>query len=369
MPVPFFDLREQAAGIRDELRVAADRVIDSGIYALGPEVEAFEREFAVACGARYCVGVNSGTSAIHVALLSLGIGSGDEVITSPFTFVATVAAIRCSGARPVFADVDRETLLLDPDAVERRITSRTRAIVPVHLYGQPAPVARMLAIARASGVAVVEDAAQAHGATLEDHPVGAIGDVGCFSFYASKNLGALGEGGALVTNDHKVARTARSIRDWGQSRKYIHDGIGFNYRMDAIQGAFLRVKLRYLDEWVRARRRLASRYAARLPCGVTPIATREHVRHAYHLYVVRIPHRERVRALLEEAGIGTAIHYPTPVHLQPAYSDLGWGKGDLPVAEHAAREVLSLPLWPEMPDQWVDVVADELAQAVVGEGG
>jgi dTDP-4-amino-4,6-dideoxygalactose transaminase len=347
--IPFVDLKIQYQAIRAEIEPAVARVLGSGQYVLGDEVSAFEREFAAYTGAAHCVAVNSGTSALHLALLAAGIGPGDEVITVPFTFVATVAAIGYTGARAVLVDIDPVTFTIDVRRIEAAITPRTKAILPVHLYGQPAAMEPILEIAHRHGLTVIEDAAQAHGAEYKGRRVGGIGDQGCFSFYPGKNLGACGEGGAVVTNDPDVAHTLRMLRDWGAERKYHHVLKGFNYRMEALQGAILRVKLRHLEGWTEARRSRAARYDDLLKgCGVDTPAALAHNRHVYHVYAVCHPQRNDLQQILNARGVQTGIHYPIPVHLQPAYADLGYRAGSFPHAERAAAEVLSLPMFPEL---------------------
>ncbi|HKY31126.1 MAG TPA: DegT/DnrJ/EryC1/StrS family aminotransferase [Candidatus Polarisedimenticolia bacterium] len=363
MTIPFMDLKSQHRPLRAELEAAVSRVLESGHFVLGEEVEAFEKEFAAAIGARHAVAVSSGTAALHLALLAAGVGPGDEVITVPFTFVASVSAIWQAGARPVLADVDPATFTLDPSRAEAAISPRTRAILPVHLYGQPADMEPLLEMARRRGIAVVEDAAQAHGASVRGRPAGTMGDLGCFSFYPSKNLGACGEGGLITTQSGELAARARMLRDWGQREKYRHDIKGFNARMDGIQGAILRVKLRRLRAWTEARRALAARYD-RLLAGlsVSTPAVREGAGHVYHLYTIRAPRRDGLRQALAARGIGTGLHYPVPVHLQPAWADLGHVSGAFPESERAAREVLSLPLYAEMPEEHVDRVAEAVRE-------
>lgn len=362
--IPFLDLKAQYVTIRDEIDVAIRGVLESTEFVLGSEVDAFEKEFAAYCRTRHGVGVNSGTSALHLAMLAAGIGPGDEVITVPLTFVATTAAIGYTGARPVFVDVDPESLTIDVGRIEQAITPRTKAIVPVHLYGQPADMDPILEIARARGLCVIEDAAQAHGAEYKGRRIGSLGDMGCFSYYPGKNLGAYGEGGMVVTDNPEYNRTLRMLRDWGAERKYDHVLRGYNYRMDGIQGAILRVKLRHLERWTEARRELASRYD-RLLAGaavVTPYRGHADCRHVYHLYAIRVARRAALQQALHRQGIGTGIHYPTPVHLLPAYADLGHRRGDFPHAEAAAAEVLSLPLYPEMSISQCEEVAAAVRQ-------
>jgi dTDP-4-amino-4,6-dideoxygalactose transaminase len=363
--IPYLDLNAQHADLREEITAAIGRVFDSGQFVLGEEVEAFEQEFAAYLGVRHAIAVNSGTSALHLALLASHIGPGDEVITVPFTFVATAAAICYTGARPVFVDIDPRSFTMAVDQIAGAITPRTRAIMPVHLYGQPADMDPILEIAARHGLQVIEDAAQAHGAEYKGRRVGAIGDLACFSFYPGKNLGACGEGGMVVTNDAARAQTMRQLRDWGQDRKYHHVMRGFNYRMDGIQGAILRIKLRRLDGWTTARRLRAAQYD-RILAGsdvMTP-ASMPYARHAYHVYAVRSPERDALQRTLKAFGVQTAIHYPIPVHLQPAYSDLGFGPGAFPHAECAAREELSLPIYPEMSPTALELVASAVRNNV-----
>lgn len=362
--IPLLDLKAQYAGIRTEVETAVLAVLASTHYVLGPEVEALEREFAAYCGASHAIAVNTGTSALHLALLAAGIGPGDEVITVPFTFVATASAICYTGARPVFVDIEPLTFTMDPDQLEAAITPRTKAIIPVHLYGQMADMTPIMEIANQHGIAVIEDACQAHGATYRGRQAGSIGVSGCFSFYPGKNLGACGEGGIVVTNDAGQAKTMRMLRDWGQSERYHHELKGFNYRMDAIQGAILRIKLRHLDEWTEARRTHAKRYDALLARSgrVHMPAEANDRRHVYHVYAVRSPDRENLRRTLDEAGVQTGLHYPIPVHLQRAHADLGYAPGDFPQSEAAAREVLSLPIFPEMTAGQIGRVADAILE-------
>ena len=348
--IPFVDLRAQYREIQEEVTEAVARVLANASYVLGSEVESFESEFADYCGAAQGVAVNSGTSALHLALLAAGVGPGDEVITVPFTFIATAATIRYAGATPVFVDVDPVSYTLDPARIEAAITPRTRALIPVHLYGHPADMDPILEIARGRGLAVIEDAAQAHGSEYKGRRAGGLGDIGCFSFYPTKNLGACGEGGILVTSDPERAKRVRILRDWGQTSKYRHELLGFNYRMDGIQGAILRVKLRHLERWTEMRRAHAARYDEELAnSGVSTPAAMPWARHVYHAYTVRSPRRDALRDALSEDGIQSAIHYPVPLHLQPIFKELGYGPGAFPRAEAAADEVLCLPIYPELP--------------------
>lgn len=365
--IPLLDLKAQYASIKSEIDAAVLGVLASGQYTLGDEVANFEREFADYCGVRNAIAVNTGTSALHLSLLAAGIGPDDEVITVPFTFVATTSAICYTGARPVFVDVEPQTLTIDPAQIEARITSRTKAIVPVHLYGQMADMDALNAIADRYGIAVIEDACQAHGAEYKGRRAGSIGISGCFSFYPGKNLGACGEAGMAVTNDDDHANAMRMLRDWGQSQRYHHALKGFNYRMDAIQGAILRVKLRHVEGWTESRRAHASRYTHRLEAMAdvrTPVETIGR-RHVYHVYAIRSRGRDRLRQALAEQGVQSGLHYPVPVHLQQAHSDLGYREGDFPISEAVAREVLSLPIYPEMSTSQLDAVVEAMENAYV----
>lgn len=359
--VPFLDLKAQYRSIKPEIDAAIANILETSQFVLGDEVAGLEREFAAYSGAAHGIGVSSGTSALHLALLAAGVGPGDEVITVPNTFVATVAAIRYTGARAVYVDIDPVTFTMDPSRIEAAITPRTKALLPVHLYGQPADMGPILEIARRRGLKVIEDAAQAHGARYQGRPVGSLADLACFSFYPGKNLGAYGEGGMVVTRDEGYARTIRMLRDWGQDRKAHHVLAGFNYRLEGMQGAILRVKLRHLEAWTEARRAHAARYAELLrDCGVGIPAEAPGRRHVYHVYAVRTPRREVLAKALGEQGIQTGIHYPVPVHLQPAYADPAYGRGSFPLAERAADEVLSLPMYPELTEDHLRAVAGAL---------
>jgi dTDP-4-amino-4,6-dideoxygalactose transaminase len=363
--VPFLDLQAQYASVRTEIIDAITAVADSTRYALGPEVTDFEERFAAYVGTDHCVAVNSGTSALHLALITAGVGHGDEVITVPMTFIATTWAISYVGATPVFVDVEPATLTMDTEQVEARITARTKAILPVHLYGQPADLSPLLDIGRRYDIPVIEDAAQAHGARYRDQPAGSLGLLGCFSFYPGKNLGAAGEGGAVVTNDDGIAERVRALRDHAQSTRYHHDELGFNYRMDAIQGAVLGVKLRHLDSWIAARRANAARYSELLDgLPIQLPVERSDRTHVWHLYVVIHPERDRLQAELDDRGISTGLHYPIPVHLQRAYAHLGHRSGEFPVAERVAAECLSLPMYSELTPTQQIAVAAALTDAV-----
>ncbi|MBI1950624.1 MAG: DegT/DnrJ/EryC1/StrS family aminotransferase [Acidobacteria bacterium] len=389
-PIPVIDPAAEYSGLKPEIDAAVGRVLASGRYIGGPEVEGLEREFAAFCGATHAVATGNGTDALRFALMAAAVGSSavpgerPEVITSPLTFIATTEAISQAGARPVFVDVDPESLTLDPAKLDGALTARTRAIVPVHLYGQTADMGPILDRARRNGIAVIEDACQAHGALHAGRAAGSLGEAGCFSFYPTKNLGACGEGGMVTTARADIADRVRRLRDHGQSEKYVHAEEGYNGRLDALQAAILRVKLRGLAARNQRRRALAARYGERLlemglaarygeegrPAGAPLLLPVERPRgtHAYHLYTVRVPAvRDRVRAALLERGIETGIHYPIPLHLQPAYAWMGLREGSFPEAERAAREVLSLPLYPEMTDDQVDRVCSAL-RGILGRG-
>ena len=355
--IPFVDLKAQYQAIKHEVRAAVDRVLESQHFVLGPEVRAFETEFAAYCQSEHAIGVNTGTSALHLALLAAGIGMDDEVITVPFTFVASVAAIVYTGARPVLVDIDPLTYTMDPARIEAAITPRTRAILPVHLYGQPADMDPILAIAKRHDLLVVEDACQAHGAEYNGRRAGSLGDLAAFSFYPGKNLGAYGEGGAVTTSNPEFARAIRMLRDWGADRKYHHELKGFNFRLEELQAAVLRVKLRYLEDWTEARRAHARRYTRALAdSGVVAPVERHDTRHVYHVYGVRSHHRAALQHALGERGIQTGIHYPVPVHLLPAHADLGYKAGDFPHSERAAQQELSLPMFAELGEEQIEQV-------------
>lgn len=356
--IPFLDLKAQYKSIKPEIDSAVLGVLESTQFVLGEQVAAFEQEFASYCGVKHGVGVNSGTSALHLALLAAGVGPGDEVITIPFTFVATVSAICYTGATPVFVDIDARSFTMDPAQLEEKITSRTKAILPVHLYGQMADMSAIMDIANRHGIPVIEDACQAHGAEYNGRRAGSIGLSGCFSFYPGKNLGACGEGGIVMTSDDAQAKKVRMLRDWGQEKRYHHVLKGFNYRMEGIQGAILSVKLRHLEAWTEARRARARDYDALLE-DVEGIKAPEQLsgrRHVYHIYAVRTADRDGLQQFLQSEGIHTGLHYPIPVHLQEAHADLGYKVGDFPQSEAAAREVLSLPMFPEMTSAQVEQV-------------
>jgi len=361
--VPYLDLAAQMRPLRKEIDAVIARTLDNCSFCLGPDVAQFEKDFAAYCGAKEAVAMNSGTSALHIAMRLLDIGPGDEVITTPCTFVATSWAISYVGARPVYVDIEDATFNLDPSRVERAITPRTKAILPVHLYGHPFDIDPFLEISRKHRIPLVEDAAQAHGATYKGKMIGSFGVMSCFSFYPGKNLGAYGEGGALLTNDAALAARARALREHGSTTRYYHDEVGYNYRMEGIQGAVLGVKLKHLPAWTNERRRVAKRYSELL--ANTPLqlpAQADYAQSAWHLYVVRHPERDALKKHLESKKIGCALHYPLSLHLQKAYADLGHKAGDFPIAEKAARECLSLPIYPELSDEQIQRVAGAIRE-------
>jgi dTDP-4-amino-4,6-dideoxygalactose transaminase len=356
--IPFVDLKAQYHAIKAEVDAAIADVLESSAFVLGKHVAAFEEEFAAYCGTTHAIGVNSGTSALHLAMLAAGLGPGDEVITASMTFVATVAAIGYTGARPVFVDADPVSYTIDPSKIEAAITGRTRAIVPVHLYGQPADMDPILEIARRHNLIVIEDAAQAHGAGYKGRRAGSIGDLGCFSFYPGKNLGAYGEGGAVVTANPEYNRTIRMLRDWGAEKRYHHVLKGYNYRLEGIQGAILRVKLRRLDEWTACRQAHAREYSRLLEgSGLITPAVMPYASHVFHVYALRSAQRDQLQQALQEKGVQSGIHYPVPVHLLEAWSDLGYRKGSFPLSERLAAEELSLPMYAELTDAQISFVA------------
>jgi dTDP-4-amino-4,6-dideoxygalactose transaminase len=352
--VPYLDLPAQIKSIRPEIDAALARSLDNCSFILGPDVAQFEKDFAQFCGARHALGFNSGTSALHIAMLLAGVGPGDEVITTPYTFIATSWAISYCGAKPVYVDIEESTFNLNPALIERAITPRTKAILPVHLYGHPFDVDAISKICREHKLPLVEDAAQAVGAKYKNKRVGALGDISCFSFYPGKNLGACGEGGALVTNNPAFAARAKSLREHGSTQRYHHDEVGYNYRLEGFQGAVLGVKLKHLQKWTDERRRVAQLYTELL--ADTPLqlpSEADYAESAWHLYTVRHPRRDELKKFLDDNGIGNAVHYPIPLHLQKACAHLSHKAGDFPVAEKAAREVLSLPIYPELTEEQI----------------
>ena len=364
--IPLVDLKSQYATIRDEVRQAIDEVLDSMQLTIGPNVRAFDKEWAEYCGTAHSIGVGSGTDALQLAIRACGVSSGDEVITVSHTFFATVEAIVYANARPILVDVEERSMLMDISSVASRITPRTKAIIPVHLYGRTVDLKPLRQLAQDRGITIIEDAAQAHGALLDDgKKAGTGGRVNCFSFYCSKNLGAYGEAGSITTNDEKLADDLRALREHGQSTRYYHPIVGYNARLDEIQAAILRIKLRHLDEWNARRQAIAVRYNGLL--AGTDIITPEIPgggRHVFYCYAIRVPggRRDALRAFLTERGIGTQIHYPVPIHMQEAAQFLGYRKGDLPVTEKVAGEVLSLPMFAELTDSQIDRVASSVAE-------
>ena len=369
MRIPLVDLKSQYEEIKEEIQEAINRVLNSTTFILGEEVTKFEEEFTKYCGTKYAVGTSSGTSALHLALLSLGIREGDEVITTPYTFTATAETIIHCGARPVFVDINPRNYNIDVPKLKEflKLKTRPKAAIPVHLYGQPVDLDPILKLAKEYNLKVIEDACQAHGAIyrLKIKKVGSLGDIGCFSFYPGKNLGAYGDGGMVVTNDEKIAHRIRCLRDHGRKGKYEHLMVGYNYRLDALQAAILRVKLKYLDEWNEKRRKNASIYNGLLKdSGVITPYEEKYAKHVYHLYVIRVKKRDRVYKFLQGKGILCGIHYPLPLHLQKAYQYLGYKEGDFPVAEECAREVLSLPIYPELKRNQIEYIVETLKEGL-----
>ena len=366
MKVPFLDLQSHHAPMLGEINAAIQEVIDRAAFAGGAFVTRFEEDFAVYCDSRYAIGVGSGTEALWLALLALGVGPGDEVITVPNSFMATAEAITYCGAKPVFVDIEEHTYNMDPAGLEQAVTARTKAIIPVHLFGQPADMDPILEFARERGLFVIEDAAQAHGAVYKGRNVGTLGDAGCFSFYPGKNLGAFGEAGAVVTNSDVLQEKIRVLRDHGQIRKYQHTMVGWNGRMDGIQGAILQIKLRYLEQGNQLRRSHAAQYdeALRGSEEIIPPFHADGVRHVYHIYAIRVRDRDEVMRLLAQKEVGSGVHYPIPIHLQEAYSGLGYRRGAFPIAERCATEFLSLPMFPELTPTQVEVVIQSVKEAV-----
>ncbi len=369
MNIPLVDLSRQHATMKPEIDAAIAEVVDSCRFIGGPRLEAFEKDFAAFCGTDYAVGASSGTTALHVAMVAAGLAPGDEVITTPQSFIATIEPITQCGAKPVFVDIDPEDYTLDPGGVEAAITERTKAIVPVHLYGQCAEMDALNDVAERHGLVVIEDAAQAHGATYKGRPAGSMGRLACFSFFPGKNLGAFGDGGAVVTSDPELADLCARLVNHGRKDKYEHLVPGFNYRMDALQAAVLSAKLRHLKEWVARRRQVAARYRellADVPVKLpAEFPDREH---AYHLFVVQVldADRDAVFERLNDRGIGCGIHYPVPLHLQPAYASLGHKKGDFPVTEALSDRGISLPMFAELTDEEIAYVSSELRDALGG---
>lgn len=362
MRIPFVDLKSQYQCIKEEVLAEIGQALDGMQLFLGKNVQTLESDFAAYCDTEFAIGVGSGTDALYIALRACGVGPGDEVITVPNTFIATAEAIILAGARPVFVDINPETYNIDTSQIERVINSQTTAILPVHLYGQPADMDPILELAEAYKLKVIEDACQAHGAEYRGRRTGSMGDAGCFSFYFSKNLGAYGEGGMVTTSDPDIARRCRMLRDHGQSAKYYHSLMGVNSRLDELQAAVLRIKLPYLDEWTENRRRLAQAYYDGLPPSVLKPQEMSWAKHVYHLYVVRTQERDQLREWLESKGIAAGMHYPVPIHLQEAWREYGGADCSLPVTEKITREIISLPMYPELSIEEVDYICDSIRE-------
>lgn len=361
MQIPLIDLKAQYLNIKDEIDSAIQEILDNTSFILGKKVEDFEAKFANLCNVKRCIGVNNGTSALRLALLALGIKANDEIITTPFTFIATAEAISHTGAKPVFADIDEKTYCIDTERIEEKITKKTKAIMPVHLFGQPADMDPIMEIAEKHGIKVIEDAAQAHNALYKNKKAGSIGDASCFSFYPGKNLGAYGEAGAVCTNNEEVAKKLVLLRQHGELKRYYHDLIGDNCRMEAIQGAVLGVKIKYIDEWTEKRRKNAQIYNELLEnLDIVLPYEAEYARHVYHIYAIRVKNRNKLRESLGKNGVSTGIHYPIPLHLQQAYSFMGLGEGSFTVSEKVAEEILSLPMYPELSKEQMEYIADNI---------
>lgn len=359
--IPLVDLKAQYRQIKPEIDEAIERVLTNTSFILGAEVQSFEQAFSAFCNVQHAIGTSSGTSALHLALLACGVGPGDEVITTPFTFIATTESISYTGAKPVFVDIDRKSYNLDPHQIESAITERTKAILPVHLHGRPAEMDAILEIAKKYNLRVIEDAAQAHGAEYKGCRAGSIGHVGCFSFYPGKNLGAFGDGGMVVTNDPQIAEQVRLLRNHGRQAKYEHLMEGFGYRLDALQAAILNVKLCHLEQWTEYRCQHALQYQYALAdTGLTLPEQVDYMRHVYHIYAVEVDNRSEIQQQLKAQGIATGVHYPIPLHLQPAYHKLGYQAGDFPNAEMASSKVLSLPMFPELTEEKILFIAQTL---------
>ena len=367
MQVPFLDLKAQYAQIKDQVTPALQAVMENTAFAGGPFVSQFEQNFADYCQCKHAIGVGNGTEALWVALIAMGVKAGDEVITAANTFIATAEAISFTGAKPVFVDVEEHSYNLDPAQLEAAITDKTKVIIPVHLYGQIANMDPVLAIAKKYSLRVLEDASQSHGALSQDRRAGSIADAGCFSFYPGKNLGAYGEAGAVTTNNDELAATMRRFRDHGQAKKYYHDMIGWNARMDGFQGAVLDIKLKYLPDWTAARQAHAAQYNTLLAdnANISTPQVSSGNQHVYHIYAVRVQEREKVMKALADKGIASGIHYPIPLHLQTAYAHLGYQLGQFPIAERCAVEQISLPMYPELSDAQISYVAEQLQLIVV----
>lgn len=362
--IPLVDLGRQYRSICREVDPKISEVLASGNYILGENVKSFEIEFAKYCGSRSGVGVASGTDALSLCLKALGINTGDKVVTVPFTFIATVNAIIYNGARPVFVDIDKHTYTMDVSKLKHKITQKTKAIIPVHLYGHPVNMDPIIEIAERNNIHVIEDACQAHGAEYKGNKAGTFGDVGCFSFYPAKNLGGCGDGGMVLTDNEEIAQKLRMLRNYGERKKYHHEVVGYNSRLDELQAAILRIKLKYLDDWVEARRKIARKYNDLL-ARIDNISTPDeelYAKHSYHLYVIRTGHRDELRDWLRTKGISTGIHYPKPIHLQECFAQLGLSAGTFPNSEKVSKEVLSLPMFPELTDDEIHYISDSIGE-------
>lgn len=360
MKTPFIDLRAQYSSIKEEIKKELDDVLENTAFILGKKVENFENEFAKFCNAKFALGVGSGTAALRLALLAVGIKQNDEVITVPNTFIATAEAISQVGAKPVFVDIDPKTYNIDINQIEKNITKKTKAILPVHLYGQPADMSAIIEIAEKHNLKIIEDACQAHGAEYKGKRV-PISDIACFSFYPGKNLGAYGEGGAVVTNNEEIAQKIKMLRDHGQEKKYVHKLIGDNSRLEGFQGAVLGVKLKYLDKWTEMRRKNAQTYSKLLEdTGVVTPFEIEYAKHVYHLYIIKVKNRDKLQEYLQTKEIGTGLHYPIPIHLQDAYKHLNIKAGSYPITESYVKEILSLPMYAELTKEQIEYVADSI---------
>lgn len=366
MQIPFGDLRRQYLSIKDKVDEAISKVLNKGSFILGENVESFEQEFSRFCGTKFGVGVGSGTEALHLSLLACGVKPGDEVITVANTAVPTVAAISFANAIPVFVDIDQESHNINPSKIEEKISEKTKVILPVHLYGQPADVDPILEVADQYKLKVVEDACHAHGAEYKGRKVGTFGNMGCFSFYPSKNLNAYGDGGVIVTNDEEIAIRLKMLRNYGEQRRYYNPIKGFNSRLDEIQASILRVKLKYLNKWNEKRREIAQLYNTFLKTVIKP-KEMDYAKHVYHLYVIRSKKRDQLQVYLREKGIGTLIHYPIPIHLQGAYRELGLKEGSLPITEKYASEILSLPIFPELTNEEIEYISTSVNSFPMGK--
>ncbi|HQP91821.1 MAG TPA: DegT/DnrJ/EryC1/StrS family aminotransferase, partial [Candidatus Omnitrophota bacterium] len=362
---PFLDLKSQYKEIKKEFSLKLAVLMERGNFILGDDVAEFEKNFAQYCGAKYAIGVNSGTDALFLALLSLGIGQGDEVIVPVYTYIATAFAVSYTGAKPVFADIDEKTFNMDPGKIERLITKRTKAIMPVHLYGQTADMTGILKVAKKHGLKVIEDAAQAHGSEFEDKKAGSLGDIGCFSFYPTKNLGAMGDAGLLTTDNARIFERLKKLRDYGRTSRYEHDSLGYNSRLDSIQALFLNLKLNKLDAWNEKRIRAAGLYDNFLSGSAALLPERaDNCKHIYHIYAVRVKNRDKVLNELRAMGINAAVHYPVPLHLQKVYQSLCYKKGDFPIAEKISQTVLCLPVYPHIKEKEIRYVSEKLKGSI-----